>query len=192
MKDNYLRLVNEKHPLSFHDIPQHLVLAPFSDKDIYLHPVAAKNFERLLRNENLTEEIILLDGYRSNKQQQEIWNFSLDENGLEYTSEFVARAGCSEHQTGLALDIGLKGTTHDKIAPYFNINEKVVRKFLSCMQAYGFILRYPKGKEELTGIGYEPWHFRYVGTPHSEIITKYGWTLEEYIDFLETTHRLIA
>lgn len=96
----------------------------------------------------------------------------------------MALPSCSEHQTGLALDIGLKGAQHDLICPSFQ-KSPIVKKFRQQMMNYGFILRYPQEKQEITGIGYEPWHFRYVGLPHSQIIENQGWTLEEYLHFLQ-------
>jgi len=60
------------------------------------------------------------------------------------------------------------------------------------MMNYGFILRYPEDKQEITGISYEPWHFRYVGLPHSQVITAQKWTLEEYHDYLAQTVRQFA
>lgn len=191
MKNNYLQLVNRDHPLATENYPKHLVLAPFSEEEIYLQPEAAKQFQKLLTDLKLTEKIIVLDGYRTEKQQEKLWNFSVATYGLKYTTEFVAAPGCSEHHTGLALDIGLKGTEHDLIAPTFQ-NDPAVTLFLENMPQYGFILRYPQDKKAETGIGYEPWHFRYVGVPHSQIMTNQNWCLEEYHNFLLETGRSIA
>ena len=79
---------------------------------------------------------------------------------------------------GLALDI-----TSDSFIPLLQgFADTEEGKWLEAhSHEYGFILRYPSGKEYITGIEYEPWHFRYVGTPHSEIMTFKGLTLEEYL-----------
>ncbi|WP_163655061.1 D,D-carboxypeptidase/D,D-dipeptidase VanXY [Listeria sp. PSOL-1] len=183
MKNIFLQLVNRNHPLLENNEPKHLVLTPYADKDIYLHPQLAQEFKRLITDLRLEDKIMILDGYRTQKEQERLWDYSIEKNGRTYTEEFVAYPGCSEHQTGLAIDIGLRGEKHDFIAPNFNDGE-VVEKFLTHMKDYGFILRYPKNKKEITGIGYEPWHFRYVGIPHSQMITDQQWTLEEYIQFL--------
>jgi D-alanyl-D-alanine dipeptidase/carboxypeptidase len=111
---------------------------------------------------------------------------TLKEKGELFTKKYVAKPGCSEHELGLAIDLGLAEATNDFIRPSFS-KGPVVATFLANMAKYGFILRYPKGKEEITSISFEPWHFRYVGTPHSEIMAQQGWVLEEYLDFLEET-----
>ena len=87
----------------------------------------------------------------------------------------VAVPGTSEHQLGLALDI---------IAEYDSDNNPTWNWLQQNCWRYGFILRYPKGKEEITGIDYEPWHFRYVGVPTAEEITESGLCLEEYLEKL--------
>ncbi|EAC9448679.1 D-alanyl-D-alanine carboxypeptidase family protein, partial [Listeria monocytogenes] len=137
------------------------------------------------------DEICLLDGYRTEKQQRHLWEYSLKENGLSYTKQFVALPGCSEHQLGLAIDVGLKGSQDDLICPRFR-DSAAADLFTQEMMNYGFILRYPADKQEITGIGYEPWHFRYVGLPHSQIMANQQWTLEEYHQYLEQTARQFA
>ncbi len=94
-------------------------------------------------------------------------------------SFWVARPGTSEHQTGLAVDIVDQN--------YQLLNEKqentpVQQWLMAHCAEYGFILRYPTGKSELTGIGYEPWHYRYVGLDAAREITEQGLCLEEYLD----------
>ncbi|EAC5373467.1 hypothetical protein B5H32_16500, partial [Listeria monocytogenes] len=108
-----------------------------------------------------------------------------------YTKQFVALPGCSEHQLGLAIDVGLKGSQDDLICPRFR-DSAAADLFTQEMMNYGFILRYPADKQEITGIGYEPWHFRYVGLPHSQIMANQQWTLEEYHQYLEQTARQFA
>lgn len=98
------------------------------------------------------------------------------------TSQAVTVPGASEHQIGLALDI--VSDTYSYLNEGFG--DTTAGKWLaehSC--EYGFILRYPKGKEYVTGIEYEPWHFRYVGADAAEIIMKEDLTLEEFVDSLE-------
>ena len=104
---------------------------------------------------------------------------SLLENGEEFTNKFVARPGHSEHQTGLAIDLGLKQPDIDFLRPNFPY-EGICQTFRELAADYGFIERYPVGKEAITGIAHEPWHFRYVGVPHAKIMVDHNWTLEEY------------
>ena len=116
-----------------------------------------------------TRHFIINSAYRSGKLQQELY----EENGAAY----ALPSGYSEHQTGLALDIG---STAGKME---NVDEG---KWLEQnAHKFGFILRYPKNKIDVTGISYEPWHFRYVGLPHSVIMQEKDLALEEYITFLK-------
>ena len=114
-----------------------------------------------------------ISGYRPYSRQAEIYRNAAD-------IRYVAPPGVSEHQTGLAIDLGLTQPDIDFLRPYFPY-EGICQRFRELAPAYGFIERYPAGKEHITGIAHEPWHFRYVGTPHSEIMAFKGLTLEEYL-----------
>ncbi len=130
------------------------------------------------------KQIVPVSGYRSYEEQQEIWDGSLQENGRAFTEKFVALPGHSEHQTGLAIDLGLKQEKIDFICPDFPYSG-ICQRFRERAGDYGFVERYPAGKEAVTGIGHEPWHFRYVGMPHGAIMSSLGLVLEEYLDFLK-------
>ena len=97
------------------------------------------------------------------------------------TRKFVAYPGCSEHQTGLAIDLGANLPEIDFICPEFP-DTGIFGKFREKAADFGFIERYPKGKEAVTGIGAEPWHFRYVGVPHAAVMKAGGLVLEEYAE----------
>ena len=127
--------------------------------------------------------IVPVSGWRSMQEQKEIYDDSIVQSGLDFTQKYVAYPGHSEHQTGLAIDLGLKQEKIDFIRPDFPYTG-LCGTFREKAADYGFIERYPAGKEKITGIGHEPWHFRYVGTPHAAIITEMRLTLEEYIDFI--------
>jgi D-alanyl-D-alanine dipeptidase/carboxypeptidase len=86
----------------------------------------------------------------------------------------------SEHQTGLAIDLAQNQSDIDFLRPYFPYTGICGTFRNKAMQA-GFIERYPEGKESITGIAHDPWHFRYVGVPHSKIMWEMGVTLEEYL-----------
>lgn len=142
----------------------------------------------VLLNQLMTEiggwnYIVPVSGWRSLEEQQNIWDDSLAENGLSFTQTYVAVPGHSEHQTGLAIDLGLKKTQIDFIRPEFPY-KGICQTFRERAVEYGFVERYPKEKEWITKIGHEPWHFRYVGFPHAEIMEKRGFVLEEYIDYI--------
>ena len=115
----------------------------------------------------------IISGFRSYDYQEKIYNIYVKEFGEEKTNTFSAKPGHSEHQTGLAIDIcedsdKFIGTKEDIWI------QKNAHKF-------GFIIRYPKGKEHITGYKYEPWHLRYVGRKHAKIIFTRGLVLEEYL-----------
>lgn len=115
----------------------------------------------------------IISGFRSYNYQEKIYNIYVKEFGEEKTNTFSAKPGHSEHQTGLAIDIC---EDSDK---FIGTKEDI---WLS-RNAYkfGFIIRYPKGKEHITGYKYEPWHLRYVGRKHSTKMHCRNLTLEEYV-----------
>ncbi|MGN1345076.1 MAG: D-alanyl-D-alanine carboxypeptidase family protein [Traorella sp.] len=115
----------------------------------------------------------LVSGFRSYETQKSTYQYWCDVYGEEYAQKISAKAGHSEHQSGLAFDVGsLKSSFGDTAAG----------KWLASHCAeFGFILRYPKDKTDITGYYYEPWHIRYVGVEHSIPIMEKGLTLEEYL-----------
>ena len=182
-------LVNKTHPLPEDYEPADLVPAniPFahsgSDNRNYMRRPAAQALETMFRDANAAGVTpIGFSGYRSYKRQQEIYEGNLAVKGEMLTSLYSARPGQSEHQTGLAMDISAPSvqsalTTEVESTPEGQwLRENAHR--------YGFILRYPAGKEHITGYAYEPWHFRYVGRELAAFLKKKGLTLEEYYQLL--------
>ena len=130
-------------------------------------------------NTGLTD-LIIYGGYRSTEFQQELYDADLAETGAEDSTR-VAKPGYSEHESGYAFDFTLADTyDYDGTGEYAWFTE-------NCWK-YGFVLRYPEGKEEITKIQYEPWHFRYVGVVHAKYMTENDLTLEEYTDLLRTKY----
>ena len=115
--------------------------------------------------------IYVSSDYRTREEQEALLEES--EDGV------AAQLGCSEHEAGLALDV---------YAPYFAgegfLKSRAGRLVGEISADYGYVVRYPLGKEGVTGITYEPWHLRYVGEPHARLMTDAGLTLEEYINAL--------
>lgn len=178
-----LILVNEQH--SFQALSQENQLAaPFPEQPEHLMMwEAAQAIQGLLRSLQAGRRIVGVSGYRTMKEQIAIWNDSEAENGLDFTRRFVAVPGHSEHQTGLAMDVALNQKKIDFICPEFPY-EGICQEFRKLASDYGFIERYPAGKESVTGIGAEPWHFRYVGIPHARIMKEQGMVMEEYVEWL--------
>lgn len=152
----------------------------WNGEEILYESRAACALDRLMGAIGGWEHIVPVSGWRSRTQQQAIWDQSLAESGREFTECYVAVPGHSEHQTGLAIDLGLKQEEIDFIRPYFPY-EGICQTFRGLAATYGFIERYPEDKQSVTRIGHEPWHFRYVGTPHAQIMAQTGLALEEYI-----------
>ncbi|MHC1749977.1 MAG: D-alanyl-D-alanine carboxypeptidase family protein [Cellulosilyticaceae bacterium] len=129
------------------------------------------------------KKLVAVSGFRSEDEQKEIYTASILENGRAFTQKYVARPRESEHQTGLAIDLGEVVEAVDFICPSFPDNG-ICKTFKDLATTYGFIMRYSHDKENITHIAEERWHFRYVGMPHAKIIKDYQFCLEEYIDFL--------
>lgn len=179
-----LVLVNQSHPLERE--PDTTSLLPPDDRrpHILLDARAGTVLNRFLSDLGCTGEIVPVSGYRSRGEQEAIFSDSLRDNGEAFTRSYVALPGCSEHQTGLAIDLGENRPDLDFIRPQFP-DTGVFRTFRRRASEYGFILRYPEDKTSLTGIQYEPWHFRYVGWPHARLMEREGLVLEEYHRLLE-------
>lgn len=178
-----LILVNANH--KFHALEStDLVSITNTASAIQLERHAASLLLALMCKIHAQNKIVPVSGWRSFKEQQTIWDESLADSGEEFTRKYVAIPGHSEHQTGLAIDLGLKQDKIDFICPEFPYSG-ICETFRKLAANYGFIERYPAGKESVTGIGHEPWHFRYVGIPHALIMSEHHLTLEEYMDFIK-------
>lgn len=114
-------------------------------------------------------------GYRSYDYQKGLWDYYASTNGEEYADTYYARPGQSEHNSGLSVDITFNGYNFNEIENYDGY-----QWILENMHKYGFILRYPEDKVDVTRYGYESWHIRYVGVDAATEIYKNNWTLEEY------------
>ena len=132
----------------------------------------------------IAPEESLISGYRSVEEQTELYNervAQLEATGLSHEeAERQAQAqvqvsGASEHQTGLAIDMS---------APNGQ-SEEVAQQIIALAPQYGFVLRYPEGKNAITGVDYENWHFRYVGVENAQYMAKHQLVLEEYIQKLK-------
>ena len=133
---------------------------------------------------NMDNDLALVSGYRSLQSQIDTWDYCLKEHGLDYTKQYVAKPGHSEHHTGLAIDIGSNLKEIDYIAPLLLENGQT-KLFKEKLYDLGFILRYPKSKESITGISHEPWHFRYIGVNHSRYVMDHNLCYEEYVELIK-------
>ena len=150
-------------------------------ENIYMRPEAASALEALF--EGAAEAGLTLyatSGYRSYSTQKAIFNRKAAERGEQAANRSVAKPGYSEHQTGLAMDIEGETTLGTGLTEAFGESPEGIWVAEHCHE-YGFIIRYPKDKTNITGYIYEPWHIRYVGVEAATEITELGVTFEEYI-----------
>lgn len=164
-------VITDQNENNFHNY-QDPRLKPMIRRDIY--PFAQKMMEDA-RMEGI--EIIIDSGYRSYAYQQKVLDKLIEEIG-DAAYQKVALPGASEHQTGLAFDIAYykNGVYDDDVKE----DDEEAIWLANNSYKYGFILRYPKGKEEVTGFQYEPWHFRFVGIELARQLFVDKITLEEY------------
>ncbi|MDF2719105.1 MAG: peptidase, partial [Paenibacillus sp.] len=120
-----------------------------------------------------------VSGYRSQSTQKTLFENYVKKDGEEAARKYSAVPGHSEHQTGLAMDIS--GSDGKCAASDCFAGTKEAKWLAEHAAEHGFIIRYPKGKEDITGYQYEPWHLRYVGTKAAKEIMEKGVTLEEYM-----------
>ena len=149
---------------------------------------AAEALEKLFRAAEEEEHytLVAVSGYRSYQTQRNIYKRRIKNAGQKKADKFVALPGASEHQLGLAMDVGRR-TNHKLKAAFGNTPEG---KWLAqnCYR-FGFILRYKAEWEEITGYGYEPWHIRYVGLEHALRIQELDIPFEEYVALLRAAQQ---
>ena len=136
-----------------------------------------QNLEKYLLSKNII--IGIESAYRSVEHQQELYNEFLEKYGKDYTEQYVAPPLTSEHHTGLAIDISIK--ENGKWLENDENQDEIFQEIHKCLKDFGFILRYPRNKEQITSYQYEPWHIRYVGKFVANIIYENNYTLEEYL-----------
>ncbi|HDR6270240.1 M15 family metallopeptidase [Bacillus cereus] len=141
------------------------------DRNLRLSKDVVKKFLNVVdaAGKESVNHFLISSGYRDFQEQKQLYE--------KMGSDYALPAGYSEHNLGLSLDIGSTQKKMEKAPEGKWIEENVWK--------HGFVLRYPKNKSNITGIQYEPWHIRYVGLPHSAIMQKKNFTLEEYLEFLK-------
>lgn len=189
LNDELFILVNKNNKLDTDYVPNTLVESDI-DFEEYIEckqlderaSNAAKEMFNAALNDNIN--LIAISGYRSYSVQENLYNSRVEVKGIEKTRQYTAEPGASEHQTGLAIDI----VCNDY--PYLDEgfeNTDAFKWLVNNCYKYGFILRYQKGKEDITGYNYEPWHFRYIGNDDiAKDIMDRGICFEEFINELNS------
>ncbi|WP_434748124.1 M15 family metallopeptidase [Paenibacillus amylolyticus] len=176
-----LVLVNSEHPIHREGVRSDIVHVAdeedllrgygLLDHKLMLSREVAERFQEMVEAaaEDDVRYFLMSSGYRDFEKQDELYR--------QKGSDYALPAGYSEHNLGLSLDVGSSLASMSE-APEGAWLEKNAWR-------YGFIMRYPKDKVKVTGIQYEPWHFRYVGMPHSAVMAKNHMVLEEYLEMLK-------
>ena len=193
--DQLLMLVNRYHTLDAAWQPSDLLdiakLAPSTKSVMQLRDAAANAYIEMYNayKEEKNLKLNTISGFRNYKVQEQLFNSKVagrQRSGQSYTTAYnntllyTAYPGTSEHQTGLAIDV----SNNAGLSENFRSTEQGQWLLANCWD-FGFILRYDENKTALTTIAYEPWHYRYVGLPHSLIIRDNNWVLEEYMSALQ-------
>ena len=163
-----LVLVNKNNKLDKNYVPNDLeeINVKYSNEGKFLRKDAKEAFETLSSDASkLGYKVIAVSAYRNYEYQDKLFNYYTEKYGIEYALGCSAKPGHSEHQTGLAVDVMGSNNSYDDFE--FSDEFEWMR---DNAYKYGFILRYPKGKENITGFKYEPWHYRDVGKEVAKII----------------------
>lgn len=190
----YTLIVNKEYLLSKDYIPYMIepdveIYHKGINERRYLQPIAAEALKEMF---DAAEEdgchMVLRCGFRSYTLQEQIYSWNLRTYGYYEVTRYHALPGTSEHQTGLAVDLCCEATGYNNNFDF--INTKEYAWLLTNAHRYGWILRYPKHKSDLTGYNFEPWHFRYVGVELATYLKMNDLVLEEYYNVPPTTNLL--
>lgn len=190
-KTDYMVLVNKLNPLpeSWESSIKTITFTNSLGEEVEVENNAYNAYLSLKEDLETVGVFVDVDSARRTiAEQQSIMDSFTEEYGADYALKTVATPGCSEHHTGLALDLYLNINNKDVYINEDMMNETEIWSTIhSKLAEHGFILRYPKNKEHITGYGYEPWHIRYIDDADTakEIMSK-GITLEEYLGAVDT------
>lgn len=180
---NELWLVNASHSIK-NEITENSLQSAYqkialSRSDIKMNPTALEKIEEMFvaAKKSGMDSLVVTSGYRTKQKQNQLYQQAEDKS-------YVQIPGCSEHETGLAADIQLESGGMNNLG-----DTKQGTWLMKNSWMYGYIIRYPKDKVNLTGISYEAWHFRYVGLPHAAFMKTKNFCLEEYIDYLKKNNQ---
>ena len=182
-------LASKKHPLR----------DTFTVKDLIDSPVATGGNEKLQVSKRIAlplealvmaaesdgYELMVSSAYRSIADQQATYDSFVSRYGEQMAGEYVSPPGSSEHHTGLAVDLSDSSPACTEDSEKCSLGMETAAWLVTNAPQYGFILRYPEGKRPITGVGYEWWHFRYVGAPLAKAIAASDLTLDEAVEQMQ-------
>lgn len=179
-------IVNKKRPLPDNYVPEKLTVPAVTlrlssnSEQMQIRSDVAPEVEKLFEaasQEN--HSLMLASGFRSKQYQTQLYNGYVQTDGQAAADKFSAKPGTSEHQTGMAFDVCQANSNCDLVQSF---GDTPTGKWVAeHAHEYGFVVRYLKGKEVVTGYEYEPWHLRYVGIDLATQLYKNKLTLEEYL-----------
>lgn len=182
LNQNETILVNRYHYLEENDIPE-LVLVDLKDckmKNVKMNPEAYQAYQKMRDDAIAQGNTIMINGnnaYRDYNEQSKVFDWYVTCYDYEVALQYACKPGYSEHQTGLAVDImfNFKGNQSYSYKDY--------QWLIDNSWKYGFILRFPEGKERITKNSYEPWHYRYVGVQIATFLHDHDLTFDEYYHY---------
>lgn len=191
--DSITVLVNKNLGLANDFVPSHLVIPDilfeinYYDEKKLMKRDASNALEELFKSsEDSGLNLYAISGYRSYARQNSIYKENISTKGELLTNQYSAKPGFSEHQTGLCMDVSTPSICN-RLEDVFEGTPE--GKWLAeNAHLYGFIIRYPKDKESITGYSYEPWHIRFVGTKLAQYLYTNDLTLEEYYNQAPSTN----
>ena len=174
------KITNKNHPIDSGYVPANLTIVNVNSNGTqYLRPEAASELAKMFAAAHKDGiDLYLVSGYRSYAQQLALYNTYVSTDGKALADSYDAIPGACEHQLGLAVDLSDDNRDHD-IDDSFE-STTAYQWLLNHSYEYGYILRFSRGKESITGIAYNPWSFRYIGVEEAKKVYDSGLTLEEY------------
>lgn len=183
---NIWSLTSRDHPLPTDFKAPHIVNTEVahgdSDQPMQVQSVIEQPLKRLFAAaEDDGIELMLSSAYRSVSDQQALYESFVAKQGQAMADLYVAKPGTSEHHTGLSIDFATASAPCQSDSDKCSLSVAAADWLLENGPTYGFIQRYPEGKQPLTGVAFEPWHYRYLGVPLAQAVAASGLTYDEAI-----------
>lgn len=180
-------LISRTHPLPKGFVPPELINTSVAHGDSGTNMQVQKHIEPQLRAlfaaaEDDNIELMLSSAYRSIDDQQKLYDQFVAEQGEAMAKQYVAVPGTSEHHTGLAVDMSSASPQCEADSDSCSLSQAAAVWLRQNAAKFGFIQRYPEGKQPITGVAFEPWHYRYVGVPLAREVANSNLTLDEVIE----------
>lgn len=183
---NIWSLTSRHNPLSDEYIAPELVATAVAHGDSDQPMQVQKSIEAPLKQlfaaaEDDGIELMLSSAYRSVDDQQQLYDSFVAEQGQTMADLYVAQPGTSEHHTGLSVDFATASAACESDSDKCSLSQAAASWLADNGPAYGFIQRFPEGKQPVTGVAFEPWHYRYTGIPLAQAISSSSLTLDEVV-----------